>query len=126
MQRVGSAYAVSAGSLAATASVFGKLGGAASSNSQNPLWRLSCYAGLILCNAGMTTLFVKSLQTLPSLYATVLSVATNICLTGVLGCLLFGEALTARWLIGILLILAGLLLVITACHSSPSQPSKTD
>ena len=48
MQRVGSAYAVSAGGLAATASVFGKLGGAASSNSQTPLWQVSCYAGLIL------------------------------------------------------------------------------
>lgn len=33
------------------------------------------------CNAGMTTLYVKSLQTIPSLQATVLSVATNICVT---------------------------------------------
>ena len=36
---------------------------------------------MVQCNAGMTTVFVRSLQTLPSLYATVLSVATNICLT---------------------------------------------
>ena len=55
MQRVGSAYAVSAGSLAATASVFGKLGGAASSNSQIRLWQLSCYAGLILVSAHISS-----------------------------------------------------------------------
>lgn len=33
------------------------------------------------CNVGMTTLFVKSLQRLPSLHATVLSISSNICLT---------------------------------------------
>lgn len=103
----GTWLAVSAGSLAALASVFGKLGGASPTHLQafTATSRITCYAVLTLvscftgcmqalpclssctsvavrqCNVGMTTVFVKSLQSLPSTHATVLSVSTNICIT---------------------------------------------
>ena len=112
MRGSGAWLAVSAGCLAATAGVFGKLAGSAISAA---IAIIACYTSLIIvrlsaacivatrkgtvtahwlmmiremdpisglqCNVGMTTLHIKSLQTIPSLQATVLSVATNICLT---------------------------------------------
>lgn len=110
MQVTGSWLAVSAGFLSATAGVFGKLAGTSAvalalayytslvlvtfcmlavqllmqllTTSLYHLW-LQLPHGL-QCNVGMTSLYIKSLQHIPSLQATVLSVASNICIT--VGC----------------------------------------
>ncbi|KAK9819928.1 hypothetical protein WJX72_003984 [[Myrmecia] bisecta] len=97
--------AAAAGCLGAFGSAFGKLAGTISARNRwlQLLLPAACYVGLLLCNAVMLKLYVRSLQGLTSLHATVISVSANICVTGMLGRFVFGEALGARWLLGVLL-----------------------
>ena len=157
----------------------------------------ACCAVAVQANAGMTTLFVASLQRLPSLQATVISNAANMAATvgpvlvsvnnsttllmlhnsllwhlavaskqkrcrqrprigaatachcamrltilppwlalihtptcvctlqpqGLLGHLLFAERITARWALGILLVIAGLLLISASVISTADTPA---
>ena len=72
-----------------------------------------CFVGIFLSNVVMMGLFARCLQRSTSLAATVSNCATNFCFTGVLGVLLFGEHLSATWLLGICSLLAGLFLIST-------------
>lgn len=127
---LGFAFAVFAGATAAMASVFGKLAMDAShitsfvlsssivtvSDSQQiivvrALQGLSI-AGIVLCNMGMWSLFVRALDRLPSsLIATAVNTAVNFFLSAFLGFILFGEGLPVLWWGGASLILVGLLLM---------------
>ena len=65
----------------------------------------------LLCEsaATSTTLFAES---------------ERLALQGLLGQVVFGEALTKQWFIGMTFILAGLVLVTKACSSSKPLPAK--
>lgn len=83
---------------------------------------------MIICNAMVWTFFVKALHSKGgSLLATVTSAGTNYCfsvskylrtsntkynfLKAFLGCFIFGEATSALWWLGTLLVLSGLVLL---------------
>lgn len=74
--------------------------------------RISSFLLVFFFNALMWTLFVKSLRgSSTSATATVTNTGSNFIFTALLGCLLFGEALSARWWLGTSLILTGLVLI---------------
>ncbi|WIA34191.1 hypothetical protein OEZ86_012549 [Tetradesmus obliquus] len=110
-----------AGLLGAAAAAFGKFGFAAcSSHFTGALLgakacHVAAYCTMAVINAAMTALFVRSLRRLPSLQATVLSTAANMAATGLLGHLLFAEAISRQWAAGIALVSAGLLLICMRC-----------
>uniref|UniRef100_A0A383VPK9 EamA domain-containing protein n=1 Tax=Tetradesmus obliquus TaxID=3088 RepID=A0A383VPK9_TETOB len=114
-----------AGLLGAAAAAFGKFGFAAcSSHFTGALLgakacHVAAYCTMAVINAAMTALFVRSLRRLPSLQATVLSTAANMAATGLLGHLLFAEAISRQWAAGIALVSAGLLLI---CMSVAGKP----
>mmetsp|Transcript_28141 Transcript_28141/g.61760 ORF Transcript_28141/g.61760 Transcript_28141/m.61760 type:complete len:116 (-) Transcript_28141:82-429(-) len=86
--------------------------------------RLAMYSLLFTCNAAMMGLYVRSMQTLSSLHATVLSLASNTMVSGALGYLLFLEPLKPTWLLGTSCILAGVLLITrAAARQLPGQPT---
>lgn len=62
-------------------------------------------------NGAMLALFGHALRRATSLQATVLTIAANICFTGQLGQLLYGERLDARWWVGAGCIVLGALLI---------------
>jgi len=132
---LGFVHAVSAGFCAALASTCAKL--AMSPELQRKFWcgfllqsvfgnstltsichtivifaRVSSFLLVFLFNALMWTLFVKSLRkSSSSATATVTNTGSNFICTALLGCLLFGEALSVRWWLGTSLILTGLVLI---------------
>ncbi|KAM7446028.1 Transmembrane protein 42 [Porites harrisoni] len=132
---IGFVYAVFAGFCAATASTCAKL--AMSPELQRNFWcdlllqrvaespslssvcetiviisRVLSFLLVFFFNALMWTLFVKSLRgSSSSATATVINTGSNFICTALLGCLLFGEALTMRWWLGTSLILTGLILI---------------
>ncbi|GIM16356.1 hypothetical protein Vretimale_18966, partial [Volvox reticuliferus] len=108
-----------AGCCGAVAAVFGKAPGAFA---LGPAGHVLCYVMLFTCNAAMMALYLRSLQRLPSLQATVYSNAANIIATGLLGKLLYGEALGFRWLLGVACILLGIALVTAAAAPAPAAP----
>ena len=55
-----------------------------------------------------------------------LTVSLHNVLQGLLGRIVFGEALTLQWLTGMAFILAGLLLVTQACCARRPQQAKQD
>jgi drug/metabolite transporter (DMT)-like permease len=61
---------------------------------------------------------VRSLRRLPSLQATLISNAANMCVTGAAGFAAFSEPLGARWLAGIACVLCGLMLISKASIGS--------
>ncbi|XP_074616956.1 transmembrane protein 42-like isoform X2 [Acropora palmata] len=74
--------------------------------------RMFSFILVFVFNAMMWTLFVKSLRgSTSSATATVSNTGSNFISTAFLGCLLFGETLSMRWLFGTSLILTGLILV---------------
>ncbi|KAL9976047.1 hypothetical protein ACROYT_G013281 [Oculina patagonica] len=132
---LGFVHAVSAGFCAALASTCAKL--AMSPEIQRKFWcdfllqslldgdtlssacqtiviiaRVSSFLLVFFFNALMWTLFVKSLRgSSSSATATVTNTGSNFICTALLGFLLFGEALSARWWLGTSLILTGLVLI---------------
>lgn len=129
---IGFVSAISAGFCAALASMCAKL--AMSPELQKTFWcdfvlqnvfndndicqsiviatRMFSFILVFVFNAMMWTLFVKSLRgSTSSATATVSNTGSNFISTAFLGCLLFGETLSMRWLFGTSLILTGLILV---------------
>ncbi len=76
-----------------------------------PALRAACVAGMLGCNAAMTSCYVLALQSSGSVPATVISTAVNFVVTGVAGRALFREALSLRWWAGAGLTLMGVILV---------------
>jgi drug/metabolite transporter (DMT)-like permease len=76
-----------------------------------PALRAACVAGMLGCNAAMTSCYVLALQSSGSVPATVISTAVNFVVTGVAGWALFREALSLRWWGGAGLTLMGVALV---------------
>ncbi|XP_024381977.1 uncharacterized protein [Physcomitrium patens] len=100
----GRVLAAAAGGAAAMAAIFAKVA------SPEVRWelRLACYICVVACNVMMWTLYVRSLNRLSSLQATVFNFAANFLLSGLAGFLLFGEAAHLQWLLGAALIVAGI------------------
>ncbi|RZC39076.1 hypothetical protein BDFB_014680, partial [Asbolus verrucosus] len=74
-------YAILSGCCASAASLFGKLSGLPTFEDLFII-RVLFFALMIICNAGVWTLFVKALQEVESsLTATVISAASNYCLS---------------------------------------------
>ncbi|XP_044270542.1 uncharacterized protein LOC123015118 isoform X2 [Tribolium madens] len=74
-------FAILAGFCASAASLFGKLSGLPTFEGLF-IVRIIFFALMIICNAGVWTLFVKALQNVESsLTATVISAASNYCLS---------------------------------------------
>lgn len=77
--------AAAAGCLAAAAGTFGKLGQSAWAGEPGASWlqpvAVAWFATHVAANAAMTLCFVRALQRLPSLQATVTSVSVNVSLT---------------------------------------------
>ena len=119
------ALAVKSGSLAATASVLGKLAfdfSAESLPAKSVQWlpELAVRAGLVvlmlLVNSWMLSSFVKALSTSQSaLAATVVNFACNFLVSVILGILVLGDAppVSPRWWLGALLLIAGATLTIS-------------
>lgn len=59
----------------------------------------------------MTVCFMRALQRLPSLHATVASIAANVSLTGLAGAVVFSEPIGMQWICGASLMLLGVVLV---------------
>ncbi|XP_044270541.1 transmembrane protein 42 isoform X1 [Tribolium madens] len=105
-------FAILAGFCASAASLFGKLSGLPTFEGLF-IVRIIFFALMIICNAGVWTLFVKALQNVESsLTATVISAASNYCLSALTGFLIFGEVTTLLWWSGMFLIICGLLLIL--------------
>ncbi|GMH44631.1 hypothetical protein BSKO_12583 [Bryopsis sp. KO-2023] len=88
------------------------------------LARFATYGAMILLNGFMLSNYLRSLQSLPSLQATVLSNASNISLTGLMGYFAYSEDLSWSWCCGIVLLFCGTILV-TAAGQDDSKPQKT-
>ena len=114
--------AVFAGSLGALAASCGKLTGSVPQGSWGLLLCLALWALLLVANATSTTFFLSSMRRLPSLHATVLSLAANIIMAGGIGWAAWSEDLTASWLLGASCIVAGVGLI---SHSASNPHSKT-
>ena len=69
--------------------------------------RAAALAGLAASNAGMLACFVRALRRAGALRATVCSNAGGLAASGALGALVFGEAPSATWVAGALLMAAG-------------------
>jgi hypothetical protein len=76
-----------------------------------PALRATCVAGMLGCNAAMTSCYVQALQASGSVPATLISAAVNFVLSGVAGWAIFQEALSLRWWAGAGLTLMGVALV---------------
>jgi len=98
-----------AGIAAASSAVFSKVAGQIDSK----LWvlQLLCYAMMVLANVVNMAMFSAALRTTSSLRATATAVGSNIVTSGLLGILLFGEIVSLRWIIGVVLTLLGMILV---------------
>ena len=98
-----------AGIAAASSAVFSKVAGQIDSK----LWALQllCYAMMVLANVVNMAMFSAALRTTSSLRATATAVGSNIVTSGLLGILLFGEIVSLRWIIGVVLTLLGMILV---------------
>ena len=77
-------------------------------------------------NACMTTAYLRSMQHLPSLQATVLSLSANILVSGALGRLLFREPLALTWLLGAGCIICGVALITQAAAVPPKVAAEPD
>lgn len=74
--------------------------------------RIAFFASMFLVNAVMWTTFVKALRfSATSLEATVTNTAANFFFTAIFGQVFFSENLTLMWWLGTVLILFGLLLM---------------
>ncbi|XP_063925958.1 transmembrane protein 42 [Zophobas morio] len=118
-------YAVFSGCCASAASIFGKLSGL-------PMFeglfivRVLFFIFMLICNAGVWTLFVKALQNVESsLTATVISAASNYCMSAITGFFIFGEITTLIWWSGMFIIITGLLLIVTDQPKEDIPCSKT-
>lgn len=120
-------FGVAAGSFGALAAVCGKFAGLCGRLPAPWDWvaRAGFYTLLVVCNATMMTCYVRSLRRLPSLQATLLSTSSNILITGLLGWLLFSEALPPRWFGGVALIIGGLYLISHASLAAPAPHPDT-
>ncbi len=83
----------------------------------------SLVAGYVASQVVMWTAHNKSLSRLPLLQATVLNLAANTLCSGALGLALFEESqvLTARWLLGCGLVLAGAWLIGSSFERDPAR-----
>ncbi|XP_019870679.1 transmembrane protein 42 [Aethina tumida] len=119
-------FAVWAGCCASGASIFGKLSGLPPFQDFLAL-KILFFGLMLLCNAGVWTLFVKALhQNNSSLVATVLSTASNFVLSGVVGFVIFDETTSISWWIGLYIIIVGLLLVLRGDASQLPEEIKED
>lgn len=82
---LGRRVAALAGCLAATAGACGKMAQLVRAAHPAPLWQqplaIAWFAAHITANAIMTVCFVRALQRLPAIHATVISIAANMLLT---------------------------------------------
>ncbi|PON93851.1 cell growth defect protein [Trema orientale] len=101
VQKIGYAWAVSAGVNAALAAISAKL-----FTSQ-----IIRYGLVILFNVTMWGCYVNSLKALSSLQATVTNFATNFLTSGLAGYFLFQEPLSFQWFAGAMLIVVGVLIL---------------
>ncbi|CAG9855876.1 unnamed protein product [Phyllotreta striolata] len=105
-------YAVISGVCASTGSVFGKLSGLPSIES-NYILRLAFFILMLTFNTSSMTFFVKALQETLSFKATLISSSTNYIFTALAGLILFNETTSLLWWSGITLILSGLVLIVS-------------
>lgn len=87
------------------------------------LWPLRAvlFASLLLCNSGMLTLLVRSMNSVGTLHATTVSSAAAFVLSGCVGWLLFDERLNAQWLLGVAVILAGVYTMLLGQRQAESR-----
>ena len=129
---LGRGYAVGAGAFGSLGAVFGKLtfeetgvlsevagGGGAQ---LEWLLRVVSFAMVFVPNAGMWACFVRALSSLPSVEAALINTASNLVFSAAWGALLFGEALSVRWLVGSACIGAGLICMTAASTDHPTHP----
>ncbi|KAI8113851.1 hypothetical protein M9435_003842 [Picochlorum sp. BPE23] len=109
---------VSAGCLGATSAALGKCAGLYFEDR----WglRIFLYILMVLANGGMLFLFSASMRHTSSLRATGVSVGSNIIMSGILGAVFFGEAVSMPWVIGIVLIVGAAAL----CANGASNPGE--
>eukprot|EP00850_Spirogloea_muscicola_P021669 SM000258S09085 [mRNA] locus=s258:17387:18346:+ [translate_table: standard] len=87
-----------------------------------PALRALCYFGMVACNVVMWSLCMIGLRVLPTLQANVQNLAANLVCSGIFGFLLFGEALSIRWLAGITCILCGVVVLAEASREEEAGP----
>eukprot|EP00850_Spirogloea_muscicola_P017765 SM000156S02121 [mRNA] locus=s156:18431:19392:- [translate_table: standard] len=89
-----------------------------------PALRALCYLGMVACNVVMWSLCMIGLRVLPTLQANVQNLAANLVCSGLFGLLLFGEALSIRWMAGIICILCGVLVLAGASREEEAGPGE--
>ncbi|XP_050514878.1 transmembrane protein 42 [Diabrotica virgifera virgifera] len=105
-------FAFISGGLAATGSAFGKLSGLPDFEGYI-LIRIIFFALMLSTNTASLTFFVKALQKIASINATLISSATNYIITALFGFLIFKETTSLLWWFGISLIMIGLVLIVS-------------
>jgi len=107
-----------AGTCGALSAALGKLGAAGAldiagdSGKTTLAFRVLCFGGVFLANVAMWRLYTRSLRTMPSLTSTVLNTSANLLCSGGLGVLFFNEQLQLKWVAGVFIVAAGLLLLV--------------
>lgn len=86
--------------------------------------RLLCYAAMAALNGVMLAHLTRAMATHGTLRATTLNSTISFVLSGVLGAVLFGEELTARWSAGMAVGMAGLALFQTGQSQHGTALSK--
>ncbi|KAL5706567.1 hypothetical protein ACHQM5_024717 [Ranunculus cassubicifolius] len=97
----GYGWAISAGLNAASAAIAAKFFSS----------QIMKYGFIIFFNISMWGCYVNSLKALSSLQATVTNFATNFLSSGLAGFFLFNEPMSARWFLGAVLIVLGVLVL---------------
>lgn len=140
-------YAAQAGLFACLASVFGKLALGendimrvcldigersgldlvAPCSRLSPFVRIGCLALIFACNSLMWLFFTKAMNASETTAAALaVNSATNFLFTGIAGALLFGEALSWRWVVGTLFIVVGLVCINVSTGVASDAPSNAE
>ena len=132
---------VCAGFLGACGPVFVKLAGyasarASSSSSDSPISSVelliqwfpvaACYAGLISTGIAAVSVFFRAMEGMSSLSASVVNGGSAILSAGLLGLLLLGEPVSARWCLGAMFLCIGLALVNAGAQPKKEEESKEE
>lgn len=75
------------------------------------LFRAVSFVGIIACNAFIVGYFLTAMEQNNSVVVVVISSAVNFLISGILGQVVFGEAVAISWFAGSALIIIGMLLV---------------
>lgn len=109
---------------AMTAGLFGGLSGAVGKmsvtddHSLGVIVRVLFFAANGVCTAQMWRYYLKSLSLGPTAICQVLNTGTNFAVSALVGIVFFGETITTLWLVGAMMVVAGLAIIAT----DPSIP----